>query len=221
VSTLSKDRTVRRAGVVGSRRRFGEVRRIGKYPVLDPARVWCSLGTMLEVHDLVAVADRAVTSSPRLAAVTEPEELRRAAASARRGNKALRAALDEMRIGSWSRTESLLRIAVIRAGLPEPVLNREVLIARNRVAAPDLAWPELLVCAEYDGHWHDDRARRTLDLERHELLADAGWLVVRLHSRDLFPDPSVAVSRILRRLHERGYRHPGTLHSAVPAGWRP
>jgi very-short-patch-repair endonuclease len=78
-----------------------------------------------------------------------------------------------------------------------------------------------MVCAEYDGGWHDDRRRRRADLERQELLADAGWLVVRFRARDLFPEPLVAVARVLRRLTSRGYRHAVVIERAGSSGWEP
>jgi hypothetical protein len=104
---------------------------------------------------------------------------------------------------------------LLRAGFPEPSLNQNVSVGRGRSAAPDIGWPEFKVGVEYDGIWHDDPRQRAEDLERHELLADAGWLVVHIRSRDLFPEPLVAVARILRRMTERGYRHLGLVERAL------
>jgi very-short-patch-repair endonuclease len=221
VSTWSRNWTMRRDGVVSSRRSDGAVVRHGGYPVLDAVRTWCSLGLLLAGHDLVAVADRLVTASPRSPALAAPEQLLAATARNGRGVRALRAALAESRPGAWSRPESLLRVAVTRARLPEPVLNSDVPVGGERFAAPDLAWPDFMVCAEYDGFWHDDPRRRADDLERHELLADAGWLVTHIRKRDLFPEPLVAVARVLRRLTSRGYHHPGTIERSDGTSWLP
>lgn len=222
VSTLSRDRSVRRPGVVSRRRSAGAVLHVRGYPVLDPARVWASLAELLPVHDLAAVADRIVTTSPRLRSLASPAALH-AMASVRsaRHVEHMRRALRESRQGAWSRPESLLRIAVVRAGLPEPRLNEEQAVTPARTAAPDLAWPEYRVCAEYDGTWHDDPRQRAADMERHELLADAGWLVTHIRAADLFPEPLSAVARILRRLTERGYRHHGVIERARVPGWAP
>ncbi len=217
VSNLSHDRSMRRPGVVATRRSSGAVlRRLG-YPVLDPVRTWASLAGILGVHDLVAAADRMVTSSPRVPALMTAADLavRVEALGMRRGSRAVRLALLGVREGSWSRPESLLRIALLGCGLPEPRLNEPFPVGSGRFAYPDLAWPEFMVCAEYDGLWHDDPARRSADIERHELLADVGWLVTHLRSRDLFPVPLSAVSRILSRLTERGYAHPTPLERAA------
>jgi very-short-patch-repair endonuclease len=217
VSTLSRDRSMRRAEVVPSRRMEGGVIRVDGLPVLEPARVWSSLARLLDIHDLVAVADRIVTTSPRLRALAPVADLVEMveAMGERRGVRALRASLSEVREGAWSRPESLLRLALVRSGIPEPALNRQVPVARGRTAAPDIGWQEFRVGVEYDGAWHDDPRQRSADLERHELLADAGWLVVHIRARDLFPEPLVAVARILRRLSERGYRHPSPIERAV------
>ncbi|HWM34130.1 MAG TPA: hypothetical protein VNR36_07810 [Pseudolysinimonas sp.] len=219
VSTLSRDRAMRRPGVVGSRRSSGAALIRGGLPVLDPARTWASLGALLAVHDLVAVADRIVTERRGHPALASLDELVDVARRQRRGSRALRQALCEVRPGAWSRPESLLRLAVLRCGLPEPRLNEAVDVGSGRTAAPDLSWPAQKVCAEYDGAWHDDPAQRAADLERHELLADAGWLITHIRARDLFPHAMPAVARILRRLTERGYRHPAPIESALLPSW--
>jgi very-short-patch-repair endonuclease len=221
VSALSTTHAMRRPGVVGTRRTSGNPILVRGYPVLDAARTWCSLSAMLEVHDLVAVGDRIISTSPRSAPLATLDSLDEAMAGWRRGKAVLQAARGELRVGSWSRTESLLRVALLRAGLPEPRLNEEIQVGRGRVAVPDLAWPEFGVCAEYDGHWHDDPRRRAQDLERHELLVDAGWLVTHLRAGDLFPEPLVAVARIVRRLASRGYIHGETIQRAEATSWLP
>lgn len=207
---------MRRPGVIASRRTTGVVHTVGGLPVLDPVSTWCALAQVLDVPDLVAVADRIVTTSPRLRALASTRSLEQALGSlgGARGIVALRAALCESREGAWSRPESLLRVAVVRAGLPEPLLNAAVPVGGGRSSAPDLGWPQFKVAVEYDGFWHDTPQQRSADLERHELLADIGWLVVHIRKGDVFPDPLVAVARILRRLTERGYRHSGSIERA-------
>lgn len=221
VSTQSRDRAMRRPGVVGMRRSAGTPVLLRGLPVLDPVQTWCSLASVLQFHDLVAVADRIITTAPRFRALATPAQLQQGVISVRRGRLALARALQESRVGAWSRPESLLRIALVRAGLPEPELNRSFPVAPGKAAAPDLAWPQFMVCVEYDGTWHDDAIQRAADLERQELLVDAGWSVTHIRARDLFPEPLVAVSRVLRRLTARGYRHPASIHRAPIRGWEP
>jgi very-short-patch-repair endonuclease len=220
VSTFGRDRSMRRDGVVARRRTHGAVLRVDGYPVLDPARTWCSLAGVLATHDLVAAGDRIVTTSPRLPALADAAALELTLRTIRRGRRQLEDALREVRCGAWSRPESLLRIALVEAGLPEPALNVPVRVGR-RVAVPDLAWSEFRVAVEYDGAWHDDRSQRLADLERHELLADEGWLVVRIRAAELFPEPLIAVARILRRLTSRGYHHVGSIERAGLTRWLP
>ncbi len=217
VSTLSSDRAMRRPGVVASRRSSGSVVRRSGYPVLDPVRTWASLAGMLDLHDLVAAGDHIVAARPGTPALMTAVELAAQLdiIGMRRGLKAARQAIGEIHEGARSRPESLLRIALLRCGFPMPRLNEPTPVGPGRFAFPDFAWPEFMVCAEYDGTWHDDPEQRFADLERHEQLADAGWLVTHMRSRDLFPNPLPAVSRILRRLTERGYQHPNRIERAL------
>jgi hypothetical protein len=207
--------------VVASRRKHGHIEHVAGHAVLDPVQTWCSLASVLEVHDLVAVADRIITTSRSAKALASPEDLTQALSTVRYGRPSLVRAASEMRMGAWSRPESLTRVACLRAGLPEPVLNTAVPVGGGRRAAPDLAWPEFMVCAEYDGSWHDNPRQRADDLERHELLVDGGWVVTHIRAHDLFPEPLVAVARILRRLNSRGYRHPGVVRRGLEMSWLP
>ncbi|HXR44507.1 MAG TPA: hypothetical protein VN759_06850 [Pseudolysinimonas sp.] len=206
---------MRRPGVIGTRRGSGEpVLRTGM-PVLDPAATWISLGGLLHPWDLTAVADRLISGTLTSDPLSSLVELRSAltAAGSARHIRRLRAALDDARVGAWSRPETLLRLLIARAALPEPVLNTPVPLDDRRVAYPDLAWPDVRIAIEYDGRWHDDSRFRDGDADRHERLVDAGWLVVRVRSADLFVRPSALIARLIRRLAERG-RRVGTVEWA-------
>jgi predicted DNA-binding helix-hairpin-helix protein len=50
---------------------------------------------------------------------------------------------------------------------------------------------------------------------------DAGWVVTHIRKRDLFPEPLVAVARILRRLSSRGYLHTRTIERSDGTSWLP
>jgi len=176
-------------------------------PVLTPESTWLSLGGLLSPPDLTAVGDRLVSGTRDTQALSSIAELRRAVCDAGSipGIRDLRYALDDVRLGAWSRPETLVRLLLCAAGIPEPVLNQPVALADGGVAYPDLAWPEWRVAIEYDGKWHDDERQRMADLERHEQLADMGWMVIHVRSGDLFGSPSAVVARIIRRLRERGF----------------
>ena len=87
-------------------------------PVLSAVDTWCSLATVLDPMDLVAVADHLVKDRPaRRLASSSLEELRRAVGLRRgsRGQVRLRWALDQVRPRAWSRTESLTRLVLASA----------------------------------------------------------------------------------------------------------
>lgn len=198
---------MRRLGVVSSRRTtMRRVLRDG-VPVLDPVCTWLSLGPLLPPWDLTCVADRLVSGTLRTPPLVSLRDLCRGMDDAGRipGIRSLRAALVDTRAGSWSRPETLLRLLLVRAGLPEPTLNAPVVLLDGGLVSPDLAWPEYRVVIEYDGRWHDEPGQRAADSERHERLVDAGWLVVRVRSDDLFDRASAVVARIVSRLGERGF----------------
>lgn len=224
VSSLRPQRAMRRPGVVGIQRPDGEVRFIGSpgagradrdptaggLPVLEPALVWIDLGRTLSIADLVAAGDRLVAGTLRIPPLCTLDEL--AGALDRRagspGAGRARAALSSVRVGAWSRPETLLRLLIGSVGLPEPELNVEIPLPDGTRPIADLCWPRYRLIVEYDGEWHD--AMRDADAERHERLVDGGWMVVHVRRGELFGAPQAVVARLLRRLAERGYRHPAS-----------
>jgi hypothetical protein len=210
VSSLRPQRAMRRPGVVGGERGQGDVQLVAGLPVLAAEEVWLSLGRALGLADLVAVGDFLVMGQPRSNPISTIEALDHAcrSASGRPGAARVRAALPRVRRGAWSRPETFLRLLIDDAGLPEPTLNQPVLLPDGRWAAPDLAWHEFRIAIEYDGAAFHGADQWDADADRHERLADAGWLVVRIRRDELFHRPGEVVARLVRRLDERGYRHP-------------
>lgn len=200
VVALVGDR-MRRPGVVGTRSSVGRIVRVDGLPVLDPAGAWVSLGGLLSRDDLVAAGDRVVSGTMTTPAAATIDDLRDEVARVGRrpGVRDLRAALDLIRVGAWSRPESLLRLLVVRSGLPEPVPNAPIRLPGGRIARPDLAWLDRRVAIEYDGSAFHGRDGWDADAARHELLVDAGWTVVRVRSSDLFHHPAQLAARLRAR----------------------
>lgn len=169
--------------------------------LLDPASTWASLGAHLHPYDLVAVGD-AITREWRLPEGQPPlatlAELEAAVLAGRRvGVGALRLALPRVRTRSASRPETWLRLRLVDAGLPEPELNLAVPLGRGVYVALDLAYPFRQVGIEYEGdHHRTDPAQWLRDIERYEMLADAGWRIVRVTRRDLFERPQQLIARV-------------------------
>ena len=119
----------------------------------------------------------------------------------RRGVSVIRAALPRLSDRSESYRESILRVLILDAGLPQPEVNYEIRGVRGRVVARvDLAWPDEKVAVEYEGdHHRTDRVQWQRDLRRIEVLQDAGWRVVRVSADDLAA-PEALFTRLRRLL---------------------
>jgi len=161
-------------------------------------RVSCSttlfreLAARLELVDLVVAADHLLArrwcTRAQLAATAQG--LRGVARSV-----AVRAAaLADM--GSESPTESRLRVLLVLAGFPPPVVNGVVNGGGYRL---DLSWPALRLAVEYDGQHHrGDLGQWGRDLHRREWLDANGWRLVVVIATDLFRRPDL----VLVRVHE-------------------
>ncbi|GIJ28156.1 hypothetical protein Vqi01_33180 [Micromonospora qiuiae] len=105
-----------------------------------------------------------------------------------------------------SPAESQLRIRLILAGLPRPVVQHPVRVASGPILHPDLAWPDFRVAVEYDGQWHSDREQLHRDRQRLNLLVGAGWLVLHVTGRRLYGDFLGIVREVRSALLDRGWR---------------
>ena len=105
-----------------------------------------------------------------------------------------------MRTGASSRREAWLRLILIDAGLPEPVLDYDVLDDDGRfVACLDLAYPALKIGIEYDGdHHRTDPVQWARDVDRLDRLAEEGWRVIRATKRHIFTMSGVVVVQRVR-----------------------
>ena len=108
--------------------------------------------------------------------------------------------------------ESLLRLALMGRGLPEPTLQVEIRDDRDRfVARVDLAFLRYGVLVEFDGRGKyrellkpgQDVTEAVLEEKaREELLTELGWLVIRVTWADL-RDPGRVAERIMRACRSR------------------
>jgi hypothetical protein len=167
--------------------------------------VWLQLATMLVHDDLVAVGDYLVTPQRRASrpAIASIEALRTAIAPHVRGAGRARRALADVRVGPESRMETLLRLLLVRSGLPEPLVNPPMLI-EDRMLHPDLAYPQFRVVFEYEGDDHRvDPRRWRADITRREAFEAAGERVIRVHAGDVMAEPEAFLARVCRILAQR------------------
>lgn len=159
---------------------------------------------MLGVSHLVAAADYLVGPKPKATLA----QLERAVAiwKGQNGAKNLRAALPLVRLRVRSPRETLLRLLIADAGLPEPEINYWIYDDQGQfLAESDLVYPEGKVVIEYEGdHHRTDLRQWRKDIARREALEDAGWRVIRVSADDLdlYPDRLIArIRRTLSRMH--------------------
>ncbi len=156
--------------------------------VVGQADTWCDLGELLGgalgADDLVVAGDALVgrlgTAATSLLAGTLGARTRP------RGGRALVDALALVRPGVRSPMESRARLMFVRAGFPEPEVNRPVLDAAGGwLLEGDLVWREQRVVGEYQGADHADRRRRSADAHRAGLARDEDWTVLELWAEDV------------------------------------
>ena len=171
--------------------------------VTAPHRLFLDLAGSLHLVDLVVVGDWLVRRSLVTVASLRAYCL---ATSARHALHARRAAA-LVRDRVESPMETRLRLLIVLAGLPEPVVDHElrdphgVLLRRL-----DLAYPSVRVAVEYDGRHHVDMlAHFEGDAVRRDDLAHAGWRLVTVTSRGVHQAPEETLDRVWRALATRGH----------------
>lgn len=195
---------VRRHGVVTwVANPYGTVTQVRDLRVTAPPTTFLHLARMLTLEELIMVGDAMtrrqdppttlglitahVNGSPRCV-----------------GLRTAREALAHIRPGTDSVPETQLRRLIRNAGLPEPAVNQPAYGSDGQyLARPDLSYPELKIAIEYLGDVHrtDQRTWRS-DIERHQRLRDAGWIVLEA-SADSVADPTSLLHRLRRAVAAR------------------
>lgn len=193
------------------------VESIGALRVSSPASTWAMLADDLSVDELVELGD-AIVFIPRVRGMRRGTErdalstiakLRTAAMVPRRTHHArLLETLDLVRVGSASPPETRIRLACMRAGLPEPVLDFDVFAADGTpIGFTEIAFPDYGLLIESDGDHHRvDRAQWYRDIDKHTACEEAGRRVLRLASKHVYPTAKPAVARIAAALRRAGWR---------------
>ena len=166
-------------GVRGHRSDAGTLRTRHALPIVSPELAWLQLSMVLTLDELIVAGDFLVRRKRPLSTLTQ---LRAAVAAfaGRRGAQLARRALADIREKTDSPPESWVRIILVRAGLPEPLIRREVTHEGYFVGTPDLAYPRYRIALEYEGMYHR-KAREFRDgIIRRELFEQAGWNYIQL-----------------------------------------
>lgn len=192
---LAGGRAPRGTGVRGAKsQRTVAVRTVGDVRLTSPVDTWLDLAPQLTVPDLVAAGDALVLGENPLASLGDI----RAGIRDRPGARGIRRARDAselIREGSRSRRESLLRVAIADAGLPEPELNAPVQLNDGGCYHGDLVFRAHRVVVEYEGdHHRTDAWQWAHDIDRYNRMIASGWLPLRIARGLPFP----AAARMVR-----------------------
>ncbi len=199
VAAVLPQRPQRGRGVIGHKLTPGtaSLRTWRGLPVVDPITAWMQIAPLLTLDELVVAGDALVRRVRPLASV---EELRERVGQMRgiRGRVRLLAAAPLIRPLTDSAPETRLRLLLVRAGLPEPVVGYRVRLANGDfLATPDLAYPRRRVALEYDGDVHrTSKWQFREDISRYELLHDEGWRVIRVIADDLTFRSPILIARV-------------------------
>jgi hypothetical protein len=183
----------RGAGVRGHRAHLhdGELIEIDGVKVSTPARAWLELASLLSLDDLISVGAQLVRI-PRQAFEGRSEPHATTAALLELverhprmpGVKRARAALALIRVGSDSPMETKVRLALVRAGLPEPELQIALDPTDKYTQRADLGYRDGRIAIQYDGAVHLTTEQQTRDNRRDTAFNMAGWRYIKVNKQD-------------------------------------
>ena len=177
--------------------------------VTTAARTWFDLAGMLRPHEvdwLIADGDHLVrppwTPTGRADPVATVSELSEVLARCRGrpGVRLARAALAEVRVGADSPPETFLRLALIRAGLPEPELQVAVDPADPASPVVDLGYRGARLALQYDGAGHRTAQQQARDARRDAYCLEREWTTLRCTWEDQRAGFGRIVGLVRRRL---------------------
>lgn len=162
-----------------------------RLPLTTPARTWVDLSPVLELSDLIVLGD-AIVNRPwdrgqRVDGLGTLDGLAAALdrAGSVKGVSTARAALTRCRVGADSRPETLARLALVNAGLPEPVTQLCADPTERYAPDADLGYRAQKIAIQYDGKHHRSGPQQASDAYRDAWFQERGWLVIRLTYQDL------------------------------------
>jgi hypothetical protein len=193
----------RAAGIRGHQYREPQTISVEGLPVSRPLDSWLECAARLTSDELVVIGDGLVRRQSPLVSL---EELHAASIGyvGKRGAKALHSASGRVRARTDSPRETTIRLIIVAAGLPEPLVNFVITNGYGAfLALADLAYPAFRIMIEYDGaHHFEDSKQFHRDVDRLDAVMAESWRVVRFnksHSR------ATIIARLQDALRARGW----------------
>jgi len=174
-------------------------------PLVDPVDCWLQLAGRATTEELIMVADAIM---PRGHPLTTPEALA-VAVEARpggRGIRAARAAVTQARAGTQSPMETRVRLQLVAAGLPCPLVGYSLSDPTGVTHRLDMAFPDQRVAVEYGGVAQVDRLQLEQMTTRRRQIEDLGWRLISVTRADVrAPEPYIgSVRQALAARETRG-----------------
>ncbi len=192
-----------RVAGIDARRGRVEVRALARgIPVTSAEETFVALADHLGLLDLVVLGDSLVA----VGRTTSAALVRAAERGPSHHSLRLRRAAGLVRAGVDSPMESRLRLLLVLAGLPEPVVNHTEYDDRGLVRRRfDLSYPALRVAVEYDGRQHaESRKQWEHDIARREGLDLDGWRLVVVLAKGIYREPGHTLDRVVRAIRDGG-----------------
>ncbi len=217
---LSKPRSLpsaRRKGILGHTvlAREDEIESVHGIRISTRSRTWLDLARRLSVSDLVCMGDQIirvprVEFEDRSLPFDTLDGLRTLVGRHPNLQGVVRArqALDLMRVGADSAPESLLRLAMADAGLPEPDLQLALRDGDPKSPTADLGYRHRRIAIQYDGGHHLVDAQTLSDRRRDKAFDSAGWTVLIVRKDDLADGFQRTTGKIKRAMRTAWLDHP-------------
>jgi hypothetical protein len=204
VSSTPPVRASRSEGVIGHQANLvypsGTIRGL---PVSSPIDTWLMLGSVLTIDELTVLGDGLLG---RVAPAADLSQLANAVActAGRRGQRRLESALRQMRPGTASARETLLRLLIVRAGLPEPEVNGLIVNPYGAVVGHgDLVFRRYRTIVDYDGGGHRPDERH-VESDRLNERMEQDWHVIRV-GPSLMSQTSALLAKVSTALEDGGW----------------
>ena len=179
-----------------------EAVRRGPIRVASPVQVFLGLAKWIGLVDLVTLGDSILHKG----LATRDELVGRAAQWSGHGARKARQAADLVREGVDSPMETRLRMLIVLAGLPEPVVNH---VLHHEDGSWwmrfDLSYPGLRIAIEYDGRQHaEDPVQWQRDIDRREDMDRIDWRLLVVRAPGIYARPDLTLGRVVAALADRG-----------------
>lgn len=223
---LSKPRSlpsVRRRGIIGHTLVLdkSEIEFTQGMWMSTRSRTWLDLARQLPLKDLVCIGDQLIrVPRPEFEGRSVPfasiPELRTMVSRHKNLQGVVRAreALNLLRVGADSAPESMLRLAMLDAGLAEPELQIRLRDDDPFSPSADLGFRARRLAIQYDGGHHLEEEQYFSDRRRDKAFAAAGWTVLIFGKEDLADGFAKAISKIKKALRN------SWIDPAVASGFR-